>query len=217
MLPAELSYPFTGRKVTNGREGREAQTTVHWINLKVHSSIGSICFTAFFFLPGFLLWDGHQGPISTGRGCQGAVSQSLSLLVRWDAAPRPCCGLRQAGSAALLADSETLLTEDTLRARGWVGNIIVPRGASRSCQISPEVELPRYSQGRRPLPSRTWTWHPSCSTSTLMTSWWPCMAARCSGVYPQPERASTSRASPACRAAAASSCRPGPSPCLASQ
>lgn len=31
-----------------GRAGREAQTKVHWINLKVHYSIGSICFTAFF-------------------------------------------------------------------------------------------------------------------------------------------------------------------------
>lgn len=201
----------------NGREGREAQTTLHWINLKVHSSIGSVCFTAFLCLPGFPLWEGPRGPVSSSRVCQGGVSQSLLLQVWWDAAPRPCCSLRQAGSVALPADSETLLTEDMLRATGCVGNIIVPRGASRSCQISPEVELPRYSQGRRPLPSRTCTWHPSCSTSTLMTSWWPCMAARCNGVYPQPERTSTSRVSPACRAAAASSCRPGPSPCLASQ
>lgn len=49
----QLLHPFAGRKARNGREGREAQTTVPWNNLQVHSSVGSVCFTA-FVLPAWL-------------------------------------------------------------------------------------------------------------------------------------------------------------------
>lgn len=210
-LPAKELHPLALRKARYRRESRDIQTTFHCNNLRVHSSRSSVGFAAF---PAHLPSPWIQSP---EQGMRAAVRQSLSLPAWWDAPRRPRCGLRHAASGALPAGSGALLAEDTLQARGCVGNIIVPRGACRSCQISPEVLLPRYSQGRRPLPSRTCTWQPSCSTNTLMTSVWPCMAARCSGVYPQPDRASTSNASPAWRAASASSCRPVPSPCLASQ